>query len=99
MEASVIKYAENAFLGMKVTFFNQLKDIADIYECDFDAVRELLTKDDRINDDHSYVTEERGYGGHCLPKDIDSLLINLEEKNYTDSIMKSVQSYNNKIRK
>lgn len=98
IEASVIKYAENSFLGMKVTFFNQLKDISEIYGAEFDVVRHLLTLDKRINPDHSFVTSERGYGGHCLPKDIDSLLDNLNDKGY-ESIMKSVKIYNDKTRK
>lgn len=98
MEASVIKYAENSFLGMKVAFFNQLSDVSDIYDVNFEVVRDLLTKDKRINDDHSMVTEERGYGGHCLPKDINTFINNLEDHDYV-SLMSHVKEYNERIRK
>lgn len=68
------KYFKNAFLATKVTFFNQIYDICQKQGVSFEDVRKFVTEDSRIGDSHSYVTEERGFGGACFPKDTKALL-------------------------
>ena len=72
------KYFRNSFLATKVTFFNQIFDLCELAGVDFNVVRELVTADNRIGSSHSYVTEERGFGGHCLPRDTKAILSTAE---------------------
>ena len=98
-EAITIKYAENSFLALKVSFFNQLYDFCKLANQDFETVRTLLCKDQRINDDHSIVTKERGWGGHCFPKDTSAFLKTAENFDYDLNILRTAIDYNEKIRK
>lgn len=67
--AELIKYACNCALAMKVSFANEMYDISKIYHIDYDDVKEGLYADKRIGK-YMEVTEERGFGGMCLPKDV-----------------------------
>lgn len=98
-EAITIKYAENSFLALKVSFFNQIYDFCKLTNQDFETVRSLLCKDERINEDHSIVTEERGWGGHCFPKDTSAFLKTAEKFDYDLNIIRTAVDYNKKIRK
>ena len=68
-ELILMKQIRNSYLATKVTFFNQVYDYCQQEGVDFGRVRKLVTADERIGPSHSFVTEERGFGGHCLPKD------------------------------
>ena len=75
VEAGYAKYAENCFLAMRVTFFNELYRAFDRIEGedgDYNNVVEALGLDPRIGHSHSQVPGPDGnfgWGGHCLPKD------------------------------
>lgn len=97
-EAITVKYAENSFLALKVSFFNQLYDLCEVANIDFKEVRYLLTCDPRINDDHSFVTKERGWGGHCFPKDTAAFLHTAEQYGTTLSLIEESIKYNDTIR-
>lgn len=102
LEASLIKYATNSFLATKVSFFNQLYDVCDASKVDFETVRHMICQDPRIGTSHSMVPGidgERGWGGHCFPKDTSAFI---KWSNTIDSPMNLVESavqYNKKIRK
>ena len=99
-EAIVIKYMENSFLALKVSFFNQMYDLCNTLGVDFDQVRHHLCVDKRILHDHSYVTEERGWGGHCLPKDTSAILHTAKQYDPNLlSILKEAVEYNKRVRK
>ena len=68
-ELILTKQLRNSYLALKVTFFNQVYDYCVGEGVDFERVRQLITADSRIGDSHSHVTAQRGFGGHCLPKD------------------------------
>jgi len=68
------KYLKNAFLATKVAFFNQVYDICQKQGVRFEDVRKFVTEDARIGDSHSWVTQERGFGGACFPKDTQALI-------------------------
>ena len=59
-------------------------------------MRKLITEDDRIGRSHSFVTEERGFGGHCLPKDT---LATTRSSQVELPLLESVLKYNDKIKK
>lgn len=73
--AELTKYMENTFLALKVTFCNSFYDIACASGVNYDEMRELWLLDPRIGRSHTFVYPyDRGYGGACLPKDVDALL-------------------------
>jgi UDPglucose 6-dehydrogenase len=71
--AELCKYMENCFLATKVAFVNQFYDISGAFGVDFQELRTLWLADPRVGDSHSSVTDERGFRGRCLPKDVSAL--------------------------
>ena len=74
-EAEMVKYVKNCFLGLKVSFFNEVYDTCNKYDCDFELVRSTSTEDSRVGVSHSFVPGpdgKKGFGGHCFPKDLAS---------------------------
>jgi UDPglucose 6-dehydrogenase len=75
MTAEVIKYMENAFIATYVTFCNTFYDICDLFEVDYNTVREGFLLDPRMTPWWTYVyPNKRGWGGHCLPKDMSAII-------------------------
>lgn len=98
-EAILTKYASNAFLAVKVGFFNHIFDLANLVGADYDKIRTLLGERPQIGLNHTEVTEERGWGGHCFPKDTSALMQTAEDYKYDITILRAAIEYNNKIRK
>lgn len=73
-ELILAKYYRNAYLATKVIFFNQMHDMCNTVGVDPKSVVELVGADPRIGKSHTTVTEERGFGGHCFPKDTNAIL-------------------------
>lgn len=99
-ELILTKQLRNSFLALKVSFFNQVYDYCKGEGVDFEAVRKFITQDSRIGDSHSNVTTERGFGGHCLPKDtlatVRSAVVSAETRM---TLLEEALDYNNSIRK
>ncbi|HEV2348579.1 MAG TPA: hypothetical protein VG028_01910 [Terriglobia bacterium] len=72
--AELCKYMENTFLATKVAFVNQFYDLAKAFGVNYNELREIWLADDRIGRSHTIVTEERGYRGRCLPKDMAAMI-------------------------
>jgi UDPglucose 6-dehydrogenase len=98
-EAILTKYASNAFLAVKVGFFNHIYDLANLAGLDYEVIRRNLGHRSQIGLNHTEVTEERGWGGHCFPKDTSALLRTAEAYNYDMKILDAAVKYNEKIRK
>ena len=98
-ELILAKYARNSFLALKVAFFNQMYDLCDALDVEYSAVAHYTTMDPRIGDSHSFITEERGFGGHCFPKDTSALVKTAQRNNVELSILKETVEYNRRIRK
>lgn len=97
-EAILTKYASNAFLAVKVGFFNHIYDLANLVGVDYNVIRRNLGHRPQIGLNHTEVTEERGWGGHCFPKDTAALLKTAESYNYDMEILDAAIKYNKKIR-
>ncbi len=97
-EAILTKYASNAFLAVKVGFFNHIYDLANLVGADYEKIRRNLGERPQIGRNHTEVTEERGWGGHCFPKDTSALMKTAEQYNYDMTILKAAIEYNDKIR-
>ena len=98
-EAILTKYASNAFLAVKVGFFNHIYDLANLAGLRYDVIRRNLGHRPQIGLNHTEVTEERGWGGHCFPKDTAALIRTAEDYKYNMEILQAAIDYNNKIRK
>ena len=74
--AETIKYVTNTFLAMKVSFANEIYQMCQKLDIDYDKVIEYAIYDDRLGDSHWSVPgpdRDLGFGGHCFPKDIAAL--------------------------
>lgn len=74
--AEMIKYVTNTFLSTKVSFANEMYQICESLDVDYDKVMEYAKYDDRLGKSHWSVPGpdgDFGYGGHCFPKDIAAL--------------------------
>ena len=98
-ELIIAKYARNSFLALKVAFFNQMYDLCDALDVEYSAVAHYTTIDERIGDSHSFISEERGFGGHCFPKDVNAIIKTGQRNNVDLSILKTAIEYNKAIRK
>lgn len=76
-EAEMCKYFINCFLATKVTFANQMFEICKSADIDYSNVISLATLDPRIGNSHLTVPGpdgDRGFGGHCFPKDLAAMI-------------------------
>ena len=98
-ELILAKYFRNSFLATKVAFFNQIYDLCEATNIDFSKVSTLITEDSRIGQSHTEVTTERGFGGHCFPKDTQAIIETGHREGVDLSLIREAIRYNNKIRK
>lgn len=96
--AELCKYMENCFLATKVAFVNQFFDIASAFNVDFNKLRELWLADPRVGVSHTLVSETRGYGGRCLPKDV-SAIISAMTAFGGAPLLAAVARFNSEVRK
>lgn len=97
-ELILTKYFRNAFLASKVAFFNQVYDLCVATGVEPNQTLSLIAEDPRIGTSHSYVTIERGYGGHCFPKDVSAILYTADYYGEDLSILEEVKHYNQDVR-
>jgi nucleotide sugar dehydrogenase len=101
--AEMIKYFTNCFLAMKVSYANEIYQICEKLDIDYDKVVEYAVRDERIGASHLNVPGpdgDFGFGGHCFPKDLNAL-IHLAEKQGLSldiNVLKAVLETNNKVR-
>jgi len=93
------KALRNSFLALKVSFFNQVYDYAQAHGLDYEAVVNAISADERIGVSHTSVTKERGYGGHCFPKDVRAIIKSGQAYNARFTLLEEADAYNNTIRK
>ncbi|MED5274512.1 MAG: nucleotide sugar dehydrogenase, partial [Pseudomonadota bacterium] len=92
--AELTKYAANSMLATKISFINELSNIAERVGADIDLVRKGIGADKRIGYDFLY--PGCGYGGSCLPKDVDALINTAITNNYKPDLLSSVAKVNRK---
>ena len=98
-ELITAKVVRNSFLALKVSFFNQVYDYCKAHNIDYNSVADVVGDDSRITKSHTQITEERGFGGHCFPKDVTAFITSAKQKGVELSILDTVTNYNSKIRK
>jgi UDPglucose 6-dehydrogenase len=100
-ESEAIKYFANSFLACKVAYFNKMYDLCQSVGMNYETVCSGVTSDSRIGTSHTQVPgidNDRGFGGTCFPKDLNSLINQMEAHGIDAGMLKSVWSYNQQIR-
>ena len=92
--AELTKYAANAMLATKISFMNELANLAERFGADIEKVRVGIGSDPRIG--YSFIYPGCGYGGSCFPKDVKALSRSAHDLNYDATILKAVESVNNR---
>ena len=75
--AELIKYMNNCFFATKVSFLNEMRQVSDLCEADWDMATEGFIRDGRIGHSHMSVPGpdgKFGFGGKCFPKDISAMI-------------------------
>lgn len=90
--AELTKYAANAMLATRISFMNEMANLADMVGADIDSVRQGIGSDKRIGYDFLYAGT--GYGGSCFPKDVSALIQIGHEVHQDMKIIKSVNDVN-----
>lgn len=100
-EASLSKYAINTFLATKIIFMNQLKQLADTLNIEYNVIKECITFDSRLGNSHMSVPGPDGsigFGGACFPKDSEALLYESKELGVRLSLLNEAVYVNKKLR-
>ncbi|MBU1619103.1 MAG: UDP-glucose/GDP-mannose dehydrogenase family protein [Gammaproteobacteria bacterium] len=92
--AELTKYAANCMLATKISFMNEMANLAELLGADIEAVRKGIGSDPRIG--YHFIYPGCGYGGSCFPKDVQALIRTSEQNGYTPKILQAVEAVNNK---
>jgi UDPglucose 6-dehydrogenase len=98
LTAELGKYMENAYLASKVTFVNQFYDLAAAAGVDFEELRTMFLLDSRVGESHTTVSRERGFGGKCLPKDLQAIVAWARERDCPAIVLEAILAYNESAR-
>jgi UDPglucose 6-dehydrogenase len=90
--AELTKYAANAMLATKISFMNELANIAERLGADIEEVRLGIGSDPRIG--YQFIYPGCGYGGSCFPKDVKALQYIAKQVNYTPTLVAAVDQVN-----
>ena len=92
--AELTKYAANAMLATKISFMNELANIAERFGADIEDVRLGIGADPRIG--YHFIYPGAGYGGSCFPKDVRALAKSAADTGYDAQLLNSVESVNDR---
>lgn len=92
--AELTKYAANAMLATKISFMNELSNIAEAVGADIEMVRVGIGSDPRIG--YQFIYPGCGYGGSCFPKDVRALERTAGSKGYQAKLLQAVEAVNDR---
>jgi UDPglucose 6-dehydrogenase len=90
--AELTKYAANAMLATKISFMNEMANIAERVGADIEMVRQGIGSDPRIG--WHFIYPGAGYGGSCFPKDVQALARTAQQVGYRAELLDSVEAVN-----
>ena len=99
--AEMVKYLTNTFLSVKVSFANEIYEMCDELDIDYDKVIEYATYDERLGKSHWNVPGhdgDFGFGGHCFPKDLSALIKLSNELITCNNVLVAAQQTNKEVR-
>lgn len=92
--AELTKYAANCMLATKISFMNEMANLAEKLGADIEKVRQGIGSDPRIG--YHFIYPGCGYGGSCFPKDVQALVRTAEKVGYVPALLKSVEAVNSR---
>jgi UDPglucose 6-dehydrogenase len=92
--AEFTKYAANAMLATKISFMNELANMAEHLGVDIENVRQGIGSDSRIG--YQFIYPGCGYGGSCFPKDIKALIRTAADMGYNAALLLAVEQINDR---
>ena len=92
--AELTKYAANAMLATKISFMNELANIAELFGADIEMVRKGIGSDPRIG--YEFIYPGCGYGGSCFPKDVRALANSAAQAEYKAELIQAVENVNDR---
>jgi UDPglucose 6-dehydrogenase len=95
--AELTKYAANAMLATKITFMNELANMAELLGADIEQVRLGIGSDPRIG--YEFIYPGVGYGGSCFPKDVKALIASAQARGYPPALLTAVDQVNDNQKK
>jgi len=90
--AELTKYAANCMLATKISFMNEIANLAERFGADIENVRRGIGSDPRIG--YQFIYPGCGYGGSCFPKDVQALVRSATGVGYQAKILESVEAVN-----
>ena len=90
--AELTKYAANAMLATKISFMNEMANLAERMGADIEEVRKGIGADPRIG--YHFIYPGCGYGGSCFPKDVKALARTAKQLDYNAQLLQAVQTIN-----
>ncbi|ALS99140.1 UDP-glucose dehydrogenase family protein [Lacimicrobium alkaliphilum] len=90
--AELTKYAANCMLATKISFMNEMSNLAERFGADIENVRRGIGSDARIG--YQFIYAGCGYGGSCFPKDVQALVRSANSAGYRARILEAVESVN-----
>ncbi len=99
-EAEMVKHATNAFLASQVGFANEIYNMCQIFGIEYDNIKDALYLDKRLGR-HIAVPGtdgKMGFGGHCLPKDLNALVSHSKQNGYEPKLFEELLKFNKEIR-
>jgi UDPglucose 6-dehydrogenase len=95
--AELTKYAANAMLATKISFMNEMANLAERMGADIEKVRLGIGSDPRIG--YAFIYPGAGYGGSCFPKDVKALVHSAREHDFDARLLSSVEAVNARQKK
>jgi UDPglucose 6-dehydrogenase len=90
--AELTKYAANCMLATKISFMNEISNLAELLGADIEAVRHGIGSDSRIG--YQFIYPGCGYGGSCFPKDVQALVKTAHGIDYKPALLEAVETVN-----
>lgn len=90
--AELTKYAANCMLATKISFMNELANLAEMLGADIEMVRHGIGSDPRIG--YHFIYPGAGYGGSCFPKDVQALIRTADGIKFDAKVLKAVEARN-----
>lgn len=90
--AELTKYAANCMLATKISFMNEMANLAELLGADIEAVRKGIGSDPRIG--YHFIYPGVGYGGSCFPKDLQALIHTANSIDFDAKLLKAVELRN-----